>query len=161
MIVGDIGGLSNLYVVGSSGSVHIIDAREDAFDRLALYAGIPASNYAVASYVTSRQYTMGTIDRKKFSSYEIHVESSGSEASNASISFETENLDSTEALTSIYALLDNANLPVGEDASLRGRIGNKRGYGAQLTLTPTVGRPKLRAVNLNAALTNLGVSQAT
>jgi hypothetical protein len=161
MIVGDIGGLSNLYVVGSSGSVHIIDAREDAFDRLALYAGIPASNYSVASYVTSRQYTMGTIDRKKFSSYEIHVESSGSEASNASISFETENLDSTEALTSIYALLDNANLPVGEDASLRGRIGNKRGYGAQLTLTPTVGRPKLRAVNLNAALTNLGVTQAT
>jgi hypothetical protein len=161
MIVGDIGGLSNLYVVGSSGSVHVIDAREDAFDRLALYAGIPASNYAVASYVTSRQYTMGTIDRKKFSSYEIHVESSASEASNASISFETENLDSTEALTSIYALLDNANLPVGEDASLRGRIGNKRGYGAQLTLTPTVGRPKLRAVNLNAALTNLGVSQAT
>jgi hypothetical protein len=161
MIVGDIGGLSKLYVVGSSGSVHIIDSRDDATDRLSLYAGVSASNYTIPSYVTTRQYTMGTIDRKKFSSYEIHVESSASEASNASISFETENLDSTEALTSIYALLDNANLPVGEDASLRGRIGNKRGYGAQLTLTPTVGRPKLRAVNLNAALTNLGVTQAT
>lgn len=161
MIVGDIGGLSKLYVVGSSGSVHIIDSRDDAVDRLSLYAGVSASNYTIPSYVTTRQYTMGTIDRKKFSSYEIHVESSASEASNASISFETENLDSTEALTSIYALLDNANLPVGEDASLRGRIGNKRGYGAQLTLTPTVGRPKLRAVNLNAALTTLGVTQAT
>lgn len=161
MIVGDTGGLSKLYIVGNNGSVHIIDARDDGFDRLSLYAGVSASPYAIPSYVTTRQYTMGTIDRKKFSSYEIHVESSASEASNADISFQTENLDASENLTSIYSLLDNNNLEVGEDASLRGRIGNKRGYGAQLTLTPTVGRPKLRAVALNAALTTLGTTQAT
>jgi len=161
LIVGDTGGFSNLYAVGSSGSIHVIDSRNDGFDRLSLYAGVTATTNPIASYVKTRQYTMGTIDRKKFSSYEIHVESSASEASNANISFECENLDSEETLGSIYQLLDNSNLAVGEDASLRGRIGNKRGYGAQLTLTPTVGRPKLRAVNLNAALTNLGVTQAT
>lgn len=161
LIVGDTGGLSKLYVVGSLGSVHIIDGREDNKDNLTLYAGISAQPYPITSYATTRQYTMGTLDRKKFSSYELHVESSASQSSNASISVETENLDSTEALTTIYSLLGNANLDVAEDASLRGRIGNKRGYGAQLTFTPTSGRPKLRAVTLNAAITNLGITQAT
>lgn len=161
LIVGDTGGLSKLYVVGSLGSIHLIDGREDNKDNLTLYAGVPAQAYPISSYATTRQYTMGTLDRKKFSSYELHVESSTSQASNASIAVETENLDSTEALTTIYDLLGNANLDVAEDASLRGRIGNKRGYGAQLTFTPTSGRPKLRAVTLNAAITNLGITQAT
>jgi hypothetical protein len=161
ILVGDTGGLSKLYVVGSLGSIHIIDDREDNNDNLTLYAGVSASAYPVQSYVTTRQYTMGTLDRKKFSSYELHVESSASQSSNASIAIETENLDSTEALTTIYSLLGNANLEVAEDASLRGRIGNKRGYGAQLTFTPTAGRPKLRAATLNAAITNLGITQAT
>lgn len=161
LIVGDTGGLSKLYVVGSLGSVHILDARTDGGDRLTLYAGDSGSAYPISSYVKSRQYSMGTIDRKKFSSYEIHVESSTSESSNATISVETENIDSSENLTTIYSLLDNNNLDVGEDASLRGRIGNKRGYAAQLTFTPSAGRPKLRAVSLNAAITNLGVTQAT
>ena len=161
LIVGDTGGLSKLYVVGSLGAIHIIDGREDNKDNLTLYAGIGAQAYPISSYATTRQFTMGTLDRKKFSSYELHVESSASQSSNASIVVETENLDSTEALTTIYDLLGNANLEVGEDASLRGRIGNKRGYGAQLTFTPTSGRPKLRAVTLNAAITNLGITQAT
>ena len=161
LIVGDTGGLSKLYVVGSLGAIHIIDGREDNKDNLTLYAGIGAQAYPISSYATTRQFTMGTLDRKKFSSYELHVESSSSQSSNASIAVETENLDSTEALTTIYDLLGNANLEVGEDASLRGRIGNKRGYGAQLTFTPTSGRPKLRAVTLNAAITNLGITQAT
>jgi len=161
LLVGDTGGLSKLYVVGSLGSIHIIDGREDNNDNLTLYAGIGAVSYPISSYATTRQYTMGTLDRKKFSSYEIHVESSSSQSSNASISVETENLDSTENLTTIYSLLNNANLDVAEDASLRGRIGNKRGYGAQLTFTPTSGRPKLRAATLNAAITNLGITQAT
>jgi hypothetical protein len=109
----------------------------------------------------TRQYTMGTLERKKYRSYELQIESSESEASNATISFESENLDSEETLGTVYGLLGNANLPVGEDASLRGRIGNKRGYAGQLTITPTVGRPKVRAVTVSAAITNLGLTQAT
>lgn len=159
--VSDTGGFSKLYVVGSSGSIHIIDARQDGFDRLALYAGVDATTYPVSSYVKTRQYTMGTLERKKYRSYELQIESSTSEASNATISFESENLDSEETLGTVYGLLGNSNLAVGEDASLRGRIGNKRGYAGQLTITPTVGRPKVRAVTVSAAITNLGLTQAT
>ncbi len=41
-----------------------------------------------------------------------------------------------------------------QDASVRGRIGNKRGYGAQLSIVPLAGRPKLRAVKVQASTTD-------
>jgi hypothetical protein len=100
------------------------------------------------------------MDRKKFNSYEFHIESSASESSNATFSAEVENPDSTIDLGSLSSLL-GSNLEVAEDASLRGRIGNKRGYGIQMTVTPTNGRPKLRAVKVQAMITNPAISQAS
>jgi len=159
--VSDTGGFSKLYVVGSSGSIHLIDSRQDGVDRLSLYAGIDPVSYPISSYMKTRQYTMGTLERKKYRSYELQIESSESEASNATISFESENLDTEETLNTVYELLGNVNLPVGEDASLRGRIGNKRAYAGQITITPTTGRPKVRSITVSAAITNLGLTQAT
>lgn len=159
--VSDTGGFSKLYVVGSSGSIHLIDSRQDGVDRLSLYAGIDPVSYPISSYMKTRQYTMGTLERKKYRSYELQIESSESEASNATISFESENLDTEETLSTVYELLGNVNLPVGEDASLRGRIGNKRAYAGQITITPTTGRPKVRSITVSAAITNLGLTQAT
>jgi hypothetical protein len=160
LIVGDSGGISSIYAVGSAGAIHQLDAREDGNDRVALYPGISAATYYINSEVATRQYTFGIIDRKKFSSYEMHLESSDSESSNGSIAVEVENPDSSETLTTVSTLLGEV-LSVGEDASLRGRIGNKRGYGAKLTFTPSAGRPKVRAVSMSAALTNPAISQAT
>jgi hypothetical protein len=160
LIVGDSGGLSKLYAISSSGSIHIIDERSDANDRLAIFAGVPAASYPISSYVQSRQYTYGTMDRKKFSRFELHVESSESESSDGSVSVEVENPDSTESLTTISSLL-GGNLAQAEDASLRGRIGNKRGYGAQIGFSPTNGRPKLRAIKLSAGITNPSITSTT
>ncbi len=154
------GGLNNLYSVSASGSIHQIDAREDSMDLLSLFAGVDATSYPIESSVSTRLYTMGTIDRKKFSSFEIHAESSSSESSNATIGIVVENPDYSADLTTISDLM-SGNLSVAEDASLRGRIGNKRGYGAQMVFTPTDGRPKLRAVKLNATVTNPSVVSAS
>ena len=75
-------------------------------------------------------------------------------------SAEVENPDSSTFLGFLSTLL-GSNLAVGEDASVRGRIGNKRGYGIQMTVTPTNGRPKLRAVKVQAMITNPAISQAS
>ena len=93
------------------------------------------------------------MDRKKFSTYELHIESSSSESSNATILVEVENPDSTTYVGNLSGLI-GGNLPPGEDASARGRIGNKRGYGIQLSIGPSVGRPKLRAVKVQASITD-------
>lgn len=147
-------GVKKLYAVNRYGGVHILDYREDDVDRLALGPGISPSSYFINSYATTRQYNCGTADRKKFNSFELHLESSESGSSDATIAIETENTDSTQTLGTVSNYLlsagDTAPLPVGEDASIRGRIGNIRGYGIQVTFTPTQGRPKLRMTRINA-----------
>lgn len=153
LIVGENNGLASLFTISPSGSIHKVDAREDGNDRLSVYAGVPAASHPISSLATTRQYTYGTMERKKYSTYEVHLESSSSESSNASVSIEVENPDSTTALGTIADLL-GGNLGVAEDASVRGRIGNKRGYGAQLSIAPSNGRPKLRAVKVQASTTD-------
>jgi hypothetical protein len=152
-LVVDSGGLSKLYTVSSSGSIHIIDERSTGNDRLSLFAGVAASIYPINSEITTRQYAFGQLGRKKFSTYELHVESSESESSNATILVEMENPDETVYVGNLSQLI-GGRLPAGEDASARGRIGNKRGYGAQISIAPSSGRLKLRAVKLQASLTD-------
>lgn len=143
------GGVDKLYAVNRFGGIHILDAREDGNDRLYLYAGAAATISTPRAYVTTRQYNAGTSDRKKFNNFELHIESSESNVSDATISVETENQDSVAVLGNLSSYLGET-LPVGEDASVSGRIGNIRGYGLQMTLTRTQGRPKLRMVKINA-----------
>jgi hypothetical protein len=73
------------------------------------------------------------------------------------ISFLTQNPDSAEFLDSLATLLGET-LPISEDASARGRIGNIRGYGGQFVLAPTIGRPKIRTIKISAQLTDLGIN---
>jgi hypothetical protein len=49
-------------------------------------------------------------------------------------------------------------LPISEDASARGRVGNVRGYGGQFVLAPTIGRPKIRTIKISAQLTDQGIN---
>jgi hypothetical protein len=49
-------------------------------------------------------------------------------------------------------LLGNT-LPDSEEASLRTRI-NKRGFGVQADIQPSLGRPYIRAVKVDARITN-------
>lgn len=148
LIVAGAGGVNKLYAINVNGGLHILDEREDDTDLLQLYPGVDATSYPVSASVTTRSYTLGVTGRKKFTEFEVHVESSESNASNGTLTAESENLDSSISLGTISSLYGSA-LPVAEDASLRGRIGGVRAYGLQLTFTPTAGRPKLRMARVN------------
>jgi len=154
------GGVNKLYAINLNGGIHILEDREDDVDYVALAAGVPAYSRRPVSYGTTRQYTLGTTERKKFSSFEVHVESTATNASNGTIAVETENTDSTTTLGTISGYL-GSTLATSEDASLRGRIGNMRGYGIQLTLTPTQGRPLLRMAKVNAIPAFSATTQAS
>lgn len=154
LISSGAGEIQKLYAVNRFGGIHQLEARQDDFDYLALGPGISPVGYSVDSYCTSRQYTMGMMDRKKFNTFELHVESSDTNSSNASISVETENTDGGSTLGTVTDYLTSAGLSAplasSEDVSLRGRIGNIRGYGLQMTVTPNQGRPKVRMIRINA-----------
>ena len=99
-------------------------------------------------------FTLGSIDRKKFNNFELHLQSGPDNSSDVSISAVSENIDSEPALD-----LKDASDYVGgviapdEDVSIRGRIGNKRAYGLQLTLTSILGRPRFRSLKIAGAET--------
>jgi hypothetical protein len=149
------GGINSLYAITELGGIHLIDSGTAAVDTLALSVGGASTTHSIDAELTTRQYTFGTMDRKKFNAYEIHMESSPEMESNLAISLETENLDGTE---------DYGNLGLvasGEDESFRGRLGNKRAYGAQLTVSQTVGRPKVRAVKITGMLAFASTTSAS
>ena len=151
------GSLNKLYAVNSFGGIHILEDREDNNDFLATNVGQSDSGYTIPSYVTTRQYTGGTMDRKRYNSFEIQAESSDTNESDINITFEAENPDSVNTMDSFSDLLGNT-LAVGEDASVRGRIGNIRGYSGQFTLSPRIGRPKIRSLKVSSQLTDLNIS---
>ena len=144
-----------VYAINSQGGVHRLDARVQAKDLLA--TTIPVSGaeaedpYNIPASVTTRQFTLGSMDRKRWNNLELHVQSSVDEASDLSISAELENLDTTVDLGSLSALNSGTTLDPDEDVSVRGRIGNKRAYGMQVTLNNTVGRPRFRGIKVGGA----------
>jgi hypothetical protein len=151
------GGPNKLYAINSFGGIHILNERDDDVDALLTSPGGSTASYFIASEMTTRQYTQGTMDRKRFNSYELQAESSASNASDANLTLETENPDSTKTLDSISTVIGEV-LPVSEDVSIRARLGNVRGYGTQLTITPTQGRLKVRTIKIVSQLTDLAIS---
>jgi len=144
-----------VYAVNTLGGLHKLDARVDAVDLLATEIPVEGQEetvaYDIPASVTTRQFTLGTIDRKRWNNFELHVQSSPDNASDFSISAELENIDSTVDLGTLNSLNSNTNLAPDEDVSVRGRIGNKRAYGMQVTLNNTVGRPRFRAIKVAGA----------
>jgi len=160
LIVSGAGGINKLYAVNSFGGVHVIDERPDAFDYIYTRPGNNSIPFPIESEVTTRQYVFGDVGRKSFNSYEVHVESSEFEPSDADITMISENIDKEAEMYSLAESL-GADLPIGEDSSVRGRIGNIRAYGMQLKFVPTKGRPKLRMVKLEASQAFRSVTEAS
>jgi hypothetical protein len=144
IVVGD-GDDRGVYVVNDIGGVHRLEQRVDGIDRVITQIGGSQKNLDVRGSLTTRQFTLGTLDRKRWKEFDIHVQSSEDNTSDFNLSAETENPDATISLTSLSELYGEA-LPAGEDVSIRGRIGNRRGYGIQFTIDATNGRPRIRAI---------------
>mgnify|MGYP003638856285 FL=1 len=152
LIVAGSGLMRGVYAINQLGGIHKLDTRLDGRDRVVTAIGQPATTYSVPASITTRQYTMGTMDRKRFNQFELHVESSSTNTSNFDILAETENPDSDINLQSLSTYIDGDVLAAGEDVSIRGRIGNRRGYGIQYTINNTQGRPKIRAIETEGAI---------
>ena len=157
-----------VYVTNTDGGIHKLEVFDDGIDRV--ITDIPPSGQSatvkstrVQGSASTRMFTLNSIDRKKFKDFEIHLESSADNSSDLSITATTENVDSELNLTpdgtvgSTYGPfvnsdgLNQSSIPAGEDVSVRGRIGNKRSYGLQMTLTSTLGRPRFRSLRISAS----------
>ena len=152
LIVGKEGSQNALYLTTEEGGIHKVDGA-DGGDVVSMAAGqaVPET-IAVVSQCTTRQYDADTADRKMFARSELHIKSSDDGLSDGDISFITEDPDSTSTATSISTLL-GSTLPANEDSSIRLGV-RKRGFGIQTDFKPTAGRPFLRAVKIDARVTD-------
>ena len=144
-----------VYAINTLGGLHKIDARADAFDVLSTEITTQENSagviHRIPASVTTRQFTFGSIDRKRWNSFDLHLQSSIDNESNLDISAELENIDATVNLGTLKGLNSGSNLAPNEDVSVRGRIGNRRAYGMQITLNNTVGRPRFRGLKVGGA----------
>ncbi len=152
LIVGGNGADRAVYVVNSLGGVHKLDALDLANDTVITQVGQSAQAVPIASELITRQYNAQTIDRKKWNSFEIQLQSSEVLSSDFTLDAVTTNLDNDVQIAQ-YSNLNGGNLPEGEDVSVRGRIGNLRAYGLQFRITPTVGRPQFKIIKASGAQT--------
>jgi hypothetical protein len=168
LVVAGRGENRGVYAVNSNGGVHRIEASDSAVDQYIPSVGQPTTTAPINGLATTRMYTARSIDRKKWNNFEINVQSS-SQDSDANLSAITENIDSTAVDPVTGDLIDSSIdlgslselagktggniLSANEDYSIRGRIGNPRAYGLQLSLETTTGRPKLRSVKVAGAKT--------
>ena len=151
LLVVGAGDNRGVYAVNDLGGVQRLDARVDGVDRVITQIGGSQKNINVDGSLTTRQYTLQTLDRKNWKKFDMHIESGESTTSDFDISAETENPDATFTIGTLNSFVGSA-LPEAEDVSIRGRIGNRRGYGLQFTINNTTGRPKIRAIEADGAI---------
>jgi hypothetical protein len=158
LVLGD-GNNRGVYAINDVGGVHRLENRIDGVDRVITQIGGSQLQPNIDASITTRQYTLGSMERKKWKEYELHIQSSDDNTSDLSIQAETENPDAIASLGDLSELNGSA-LAIGEDVSIRGRIGNRRGYGIQLTLNNTTGRPRIRAIEVDGSATFRSTNKA-
>ena len=153
MIVAGDGDDRGVYVVNTLGGVHKLDGSTNGFDSVITQIGGSEQRVDISSEITTREYNGGIIDRKKWSSFEMQCESSPELVSDFKITGITTNLDKTLDLQNLSTYNGGEQLPAGEDVSIRGRIGNPRGYSLQMKIEPTLGRPKIKIIKASGTKT--------
>ena len=159
LLTGGSGVQRGVYAINRNGGVHQYESRSDDIDLYVGAIGASTSSILVAASATSRMFTIGSIDRKKWNNFELHLQSSENNVSDANLEAITENIDAIIDLGTI-ANINGEELAINEDVSLRGRFGNKRAYGLQFKLTTTKGRPRLRALKVAGAITFRSIQKA-
>ena len=154
LIVAGKGTNRAVYAINKQGGIHQLDVNENGQDAIISTLGQEtATAVEVDAVARTRQFTIGSIDRKKWNDFEIHAES-GEFPTDFSIAGNTENIDEDNIdLKTLHQLNGGSNLAAEEDVAIRGRIGNKRAYGLDIEITRITGRPKLRAVKVSGVET--------
>ncbi len=121
LIVAGTGDKRGVYAVNSQGGVHQLEASTaTALDRTISRIGAEPRINNIYTTLKTRQYNMGTIDRKKWNNYEIVAGSADGSEADIGVEIITENIDRA-------GISRGFNFITDEGVSNRARIGKIRG----------------------------------
>jgi hypothetical protein len=159
-ITASAGVRNNLYAVSANGGLHQIDASDSSTDRLSVTnESTDVVTPTINSYVTSRGYDFKTLERKRFTDAQVQMQNLSGETGEYDIAFATEDPDSAESIGTTTTFLGGQVLSPStageaETASIRCRLGGQRGYTGTITLTRTIGSPKIHSIQVAGSITN-------
>jgi hypothetical protein len=159
-ITASAGVRNNLYAVSANGGLHQIDASDSSVDRLSVTnESTDVVTPTINSYVTSRGYDFKTLERKRFTDAQVQMQNLSGETGEYDIAFATEDPDSAESIGTTTTFLGGQILSPSspgeaETASIRCRLGGQRGYTGTITLTRTIGSPKIHSIQVAGSITN-------
>ena len=164
LIIGSAAERNSIYAVTSLGGLHELEATETSNDSL-LSAGIVTS-FSVNSSLTTRGYSFGNLDRKRFTDGQITMQCVNAGLGEYSISFAAEDPDNNQSIGTTTTFLDGVVLGTGavnedETGNIRFRLGGIRGYVGSLTLTRTIGSPKITSLKVTGSVTNRQIISQT
>jgi len=157
LIIGSASERNSIYAVTSLGGVHELEAVETSNDSL-VSAGL-VSSFPIQSSLTTRGYALGNLDRKRFTDGQITMQCVDGGLGEYDISFAAEDPDNNQSIGTTTMFLDGVVLGTGstnedETGNIRFRLGGIRGYLGTLTLTRTIGSPKITSIKVTGSVTN-------
>lgn len=164
LIIGSAAERNSIYAVTSLGGLHELEATETSNDSL-LSVGIVTS-FSINSSLTTRGYSFGNLDRKRFTDGQITMQCVNSGLGEYSISFAAEDPDNNQSIGTTTTFLDGVVLGTGavnedETGNIRFRLGGIRGYVGSLTLTRKIGSPKITSLKVTGSVTNRQIISQT
>jgi hypothetical protein len=152
---------NDLYAVSSSGGIHKMEAVDSSTDSIsAEFGSSSTTSPSINSSLTTRGYDMETQERKRFSDFQMQMQSfpAGSPSS-FDVSFSTEDPDDALPIVNTSTLIGNLQNSDNEEetANVRGRLGGLRGYTGTMILTRTSGSPKVHSVKVSGAVSNRAI----
>jgi hypothetical protein len=164
LIIGSAAERDSIYAVTSLGGLHELEAVESSLDNL-VSAGTLTS-FAINSSLTTRGYALGNLNRKRFTDGQLTMQCVSGGLGEYAISFAAEDPDNNQSIGTTTTFLDGTVLGTGavnedETGNIRFRLGGIRGYVGSLTLTRTIGSPKITSIKVTGSVTNRQIISQT
>ena len=164
LIIGSAAERDSIYAVTSLGGLHELEATESSLDSL-VSAGATTS-FSINSSLTTRGYALGNLDRKRFTDGQLTMQCVNGGLGEYAISFAAEDPDNNQSIGTTTTFLGGTVLGTGsspedETGNIRFRLGGIRGYVGSLTLTRTIGSPKITSIKVTGSVTNRQIISQT
>jgi len=157
IIIGSAAERNSIYAVTSAGGLHELEVSETSNDIL-MSSGSQTS-VSINSSLTTRGYSFNNLDRKRFTDGQITMQCVDGGLGEYNISFAAEDPDNNQPIGTTTTFLGGEVLGTGstnedETGNIRFRLGGIRGYLGTLTLTRTIGSPKITSIRVTGSVTN-------
>ena len=157
ILIGSAAERNSIYAVTSLGGLHELEATESSLD--SLVSSGATRTFSINSSLTTRGYSLGNLDRKRFTDGQVTMQCIDGGLGEYDISFAAEDPDNNQPIGTTTNFLGGTVLGTGaapedETGNIRFRLGGIRGYLGSLTLTRTIGSPKITSIKVTGSVTN-------